>query len=533
VSSLFLLSVLFQPIVQMNENLVYTLITPADVATGVDVFPIPKWDERKFEPVQYDTTYEKAVVAVNTISIAFLLFLMGVVFFKRTKPVMKASAPVFCLLSLLGGVITLASNYALSLQPTATGCGVNAWLLTFGFTLMLAALLVKLGRLYLIFSSGRLTVVKITNTQLGLVLFAACVVDILLNAIWTGVAPFAEKTVVVDAFRPAHNYRSCDWAPEATALMYVHIAWKATLLLVALVLTILTRSLPAAFNESTFLGASVYNVSVLLCFLLPIISSGVGGRNTVYLLQGFGVQLIVVSTMAILFVPKIIQMHLMKANNTGGYAPTHQTVTQHTTAESSAGETATVGGGTKVASRSPPAHIQLASPSTGGRAIGPRGGSSQSAWARTPASPGVVQVRVNPPGIIEGSTSDGGVSGGGSQQGGPVVAPDVAQLKAIIEQLRTELAAAKQAAQEISPGAQHVRLHVRQASASNGGAAAITNNGRSSVSPGHSARAQSSDSLASPASPVSPLPVVQDEETPSAATAAANANDVPGGVGPS
>jgi hypothetical protein len=77
---------------------------------------------------------------------------------------------------------------------------------------------------------------------------------------------------------------------------------------------------------------------------------------------------------------------------------------------------------------------------------------------------------------------------------------------------------------------------VRQTSASNGGAsspAAITNNGRSSVSPGHSARAQSSDSLASPLSPVSPLPVVQDEETPPAAAAAANATDVPGGVGPS
>jgi hypothetical protein len=210
-------------------------------------------------------------------------------------------------------MMTVASNYGLSMQPTATGCAVNVWLLTVGLTLMLASLLVKLGRLAFIFTSGRLTVARITNTHLGLSLAAIIVVDVLLNAIWSGVAPFDTKVVEVDVFRPSFNYRACAWTEAARNVMYVHLAWKSLLVVAALVLAILTRSLPAAYNESTYLGTCVYNLSVLLVFLVPIVSTGTGGRATTYLLHAFGVQLLVLSTMLILFVPKFLTMRSVDA----------------------------------------------------------------------------------------------------------------------------------------------------------------------------------------------------------------------------
>jgi len=461
-----------QPVIQMNEDVNYTVITPIDIATGQDVYPIPTWDERTFDPHPYTTSDEKAVLAVNSVSIVFLLSLMVVVFVKRGNAVMKASAPPFCLLSLLGGVITLASNYGLSLQPTATGCAVNVWLLSFGFTLMLAALLVKLGRLYFIFSSGKLTVVKITNLKLGIVLLAACLVDIVLNVIWTSVSPFAAKTVVVDPYRPMYNYRACDWDETAIDLMYVHIAWKMALLFAALVLTVLTRSLPAAFNESTYLGASIYNVSVLLVFLLPTVSAGVGGRDTVYLLQGFGVQLIVVSTMAIFFIPKIVHMNNVKvaATSNNFTFPATAAKNKTTTSDSShvyaAGNKATTmksGGRTASSSAHPASPTGLLQGRTGGT----------TAWAQ----PGTVPVRVSLPGAIDNvvsedghdsqdSTGPGAMSPHrhgrlGSSGGSSASISDVAQLKATIEQLRAALAAAQaQLANTVSaPNSPHAHVY--------------------------------------------------------------------------
>jgi hypothetical protein len=57
-----------------------------------------------------------------------------------------------------------------------------------------------------------------------------------------------------------------------------------------------------------YLGASIYNVSVLICFLVPIVSSQVGSRSTTFQIHAYGVMIIVISTMAILFVPKIFQL---------------------------------------------------------------------------------------------------------------------------------------------------------------------------------------------------------------------------------
>jgi len=297
-----------QAVSTLNKEVILTPLGLGEPA----VFPAPSWSQRIYDPKPLSTPAEKAVLATNSISIALMVALAIVMIWKRSHLVIKAAAPVFCVLSLMGSVITLCSNYALSMEPSTSDCRANVWLLTFGFTLMMSSLLVKLGRLYFIFRGGKLQVVKITNAHLGVVLAFACLIDVILNATWSAVAPFEARTVITDVFRPYTNYEACHWTATATDLMYVHIAWKALIILVALVLTILTRTLPAAYNEATFLGASVYNVSVLLCFLLPVVSSGVGGRSGVYLLQAFGVQILVVSTQLVLFGPKLWMMARFK-----------------------------------------------------------------------------------------------------------------------------------------------------------------------------------------------------------------------------
>ena len=49
---------------------------------------------------------------------------------------------------------------------------------------------------------------------------------------------------------------------------------------------------------------SIYNTSFIICFILPIIAVGLGGRSTVFMIRGFAIIFVAISTIALLFVPK-------------------------------------------------------------------------------------------------------------------------------------------------------------------------------------------------------------------------------------
>lgn len=64
----------------------------------------------------------------------------------------------------------------------------------------------------------------------------------------------------------------------------------------------------------------IYNVSVTICFVLPILSSGVGGRSSSYLIRAFAILFVCVSTVGILYIPKLRAIRWGKDGGGGGGA---------------------------------------------------------------------------------------------------------------------------------------------------------------------------------------------------------------------
>jgi hypothetical protein len=301
--------VIDQPVYQMGaDGLSIEIITPYDIATITDVYPAPTWDERVYVDSALRIPEEKVVVAINTLCIAFLVVLAVILVWKRHNPVIKAASVALCVVSLLGGILSLASNYATPLYASTATCAANVWLLTSGFSIMCAALGAKTWRLVSVFGSAKLSVKKISDAKLLGVVGAMLTVDVIINVIWSAASGFPVEVVVRDPLRPAMNYTQCDYDATATGLTYAHIAAKAALMLVGLSLTIRARNLPDAWNEAPYLGASIYNVSLLLVFVVPIVSAQVGGRTTTFIIRTFGVMLMVVSTQSILLIPKFLLM---------------------------------------------------------------------------------------------------------------------------------------------------------------------------------------------------------------------------------
>jgi len=53
---------------------------------------------------------------------------------------------------------------------------------------------------------------------------------------------------------------------------------------------------------------SIYNVTFVLALVIPILAVGLGGRRTVYLVRDFAVMFVALSTLALLYVPKLMML---------------------------------------------------------------------------------------------------------------------------------------------------------------------------------------------------------------------------------
>lgn len=298
------------------------LITPLDVGEP-DVYPMPTFAER-VGPHDGSASFlgrdsEKAVVAVTTLANAYLLALLLGVLWNRHTAVIKSSAPAFCCLTLLGGMICISSNYAHSFHAVAAACAANAWMLTTGFTLMVSALFAKTWRIYKIFQAGNLLqVVRITNRHLYILVGSLVGLDIVVNLIWSVVSGFPTQYISVDPYRPLYDSVQCGFGDDSLPFVYLHVALKCAALAVGIALTILARNVPSLFNETPHLAASMYNCTLLLAFLLPVVGTQVGGTDTTYLVRSYGLLLLVLSTASILFVPKFLL--LRRAGNVRPYA---------------------------------------------------------------------------------------------------------------------------------------------------------------------------------------------------------------------
>ena len=293
------------------QNLAATsriILSPLNIAAS-PILPMPTWAQRSWSGSFFSTAIEKAVLATTSLCVGFvLLLLLGFVLYRK-HAVIKAATPSFCMLVSTGGLLMLLSVYVTGLYATDASCMAQSWLLTVGFSLMFTALFAKTFRVWRIFTAGsKLKQVRITSTDLLVQLTLVLMFDLILNTTWSVVSPMSATLVTVDLYRPSLDYYSCD---TSSVFPLISIAEKALLLLCGIVLTYLCRGVPSRFNETPYLAAAIYNCALLCAFIVPLVATDIGSRSVTYAVQVFGVQVIVMSTLSIVFVPKF---HLILTN---------------------------------------------------------------------------------------------------------------------------------------------------------------------------------------------------------------------------
>ena len=239
----------------------------------------------------------------------------------RNHPVIRSSSPAFLSTSLFGVAVLLVGT-SLMVQPaTFSTCSALGWLWSFGFSLTFAPLFAKTWRIYRIFGRKKLSVVKISNKRLAMMVYAILLLDLVLMSAWQALSPMQPYTsVVYTGSNPVveNNYSQCGVQGDGQTLLALVAVSKGVLLLFGALMAFTTRKVSSTFNESSGIALAIYNVLFSIGIIAPIILViGAIGDVLVLLLLFLGLW-VSCFTAAILFVPKLLHIHGASAQQVNG-----------------------------------------------------------------------------------------------------------------------------------------------------------------------------------------------------------------------
>ena len=252
-------------------------------------------------------------VALSSLALVATFAALTLTLVYRAHPAMRSGgSPLFLALTLLGLLLFFLGSLLLSLPPSAASCSAVAWAVSLGFMLTFAPLFAKAYRVYRIYGGTKLTVVKISNRRLAVLIAGLVAVELILLAVWQGVTPLQPLTITRTSGYPprAHDYTQCsvDSGGGGMTLFVLLCCVHGVLLLWGALMSFSTRRVSEAFSESAGIAWSIYNVVLSAGVLVPVVLVIDAVGDTVVLLLTLGLLYIGAFTLTTIFLPRLTSL---------------------------------------------------------------------------------------------------------------------------------------------------------------------------------------------------------------------------------
>ena len=231
----------------------------------------------------------------------------------------RASSYRLSQLSFIGCYIITISTVCFTVQkaaPTSSVnttalCGIQAWCLPVGLTLILGTVTAKTWRLYRIFVHLRKPGRFLNDWVLIIVVLALVTVDIVLCTVWTTVSPFTTehlKTIMGHEIEVRVTCQSDSYIIWFTTLTL----YQGLIMFVALTLSLLTKSIRhTSFKTKpvTFLVYFLIPTLLLgLCIYMILEKTGIYGVNAEYAVLSLTLNIILYLCFGFLFFPPLLPL---------------------------------------------------------------------------------------------------------------------------------------------------------------------------------------------------------------------------------
>lgn len=208
------------------------------------------------EYMRVDSVYSSAALIFSSCGILATLYIIYVFIKYQDTPVVRASGRELCYVLLVGIICCYCVTFMLVLKPSDIVCGVQQTGIGVSFTAVYAAILTKTNRISRIFNAGKKSAKRpsfITPKSQLAICLGLVLVQLVITVVW-----FAFSPPRAIHFYPTREDNQLTCAAVVSASYFIGFAYPIILILVCTVYAVLTRKIPEAFNESKYIGFTMY-----------------------------------------------------------------------------------------------------------------------------------------------------------------------------------------------------------------------------------------------------------------------------------
>ena len=260
-------------------------------------------------PTKYLSIENPIAASIVTLSSVGLISTAKVVvmFLKKFQhPLMKASGRELCVIMLRGIMITYLSPVIFFLKPSVIVCLVQKLIISSGLTFSFAPLASKLNRIYRIFQCSKKMQLRppvVSPKSQILISSLVSLIGILLV-----VVSIKNDPPKINQSYPSHRKFVVEYCVLNPFTLAINLAYSSVLMIISTWYAFKTRHFPENFNETKYIGFTMYTTCLVLCGSLPpFFMMNDNGHIRVFIMC-FVCEAIATINLTGIFVPKLVKV---------------------------------------------------------------------------------------------------------------------------------------------------------------------------------------------------------------------------------
>ena len=235
------------------------IIGPSSVQEIDLIYPMPTWVERSPRPAGL-TVLEQTFFSLAGISLVILAALIAGIFIYRRNVIVRGGQWRFLVVKNIGAGLIISSIFFWnSTSITLAGCYLRFWFLVTGFIILYGSLISKSFRILLLFGNKTMEIIKISDSDIFLILSGLLSIDWVLMVVWSIINSAKITVVSVDPFRPLYDYSVCEFTPVSLNFGYFIVFLNCIILLIGCLLAFKMRLIEyTLYNDTSYIAAGIY-----------------------------------------------------------------------------------------------------------------------------------------------------------------------------------------------------------------------------------------------------------------------------------
>ncbi|XP_037925369.1 metabotropic glutamate receptor isoform X2 [Hermetia illucens] len=217
--------------------------------------------------MQWDSVFAIIPLTIACVGIMMTIVVIGLFVKHHDTPLVRASGRELSYLLLFGILVCYSNTFVLLAEPTLLSCVAQRFGVGVGFSIIYGALLTKTNRISRIFDSASKSAQrpKYISPQSQLVISITFIaVQVIITMIWMIVEPPGTRKHYPDRRQVQLKCKIQDMSFLFSQL------YNMLLITICTVYAVKTRKIPENFNESKFIGFTMYTTCIIWLAFIPI-----------------------------------------------------------------------------------------------------------------------------------------------------------------------------------------------------------------------------------------------------------------------